>query len=78
LFVKKYLHHTVGWSICHYAQAGHKIPDNADEILNDAFLCITYTMKNNNVPSQLLLNSDQGQLQLAQGSSITYALTGPK
>jgi hypothetical protein len=78
LFVKKYLHRTVGWSIHRSTWAGRKIPDNADEILNDAFLRITYTVKNNDVPSQLLVNSDQGQLQLAQGSSITYAPTGSK
>jgi hypothetical protein len=78
LFVRKYLHRTVGWSIHRSTRAGCKIPDNADEILNDAFLRITYTVKNNDVPSQLLVNSDQGQLQLAQGSSITYAPTGSK
>jgi hypothetical protein len=77
-FVQKYLQRTVGWSIRHSTRAGRKIPDNVDEVLNDAFLRIAYTIKNNDVPSSLVVNSDQGQLMYAQGSSVTYAPTGSK
>jgi hypothetical protein len=77
-FVQKYLQRTVGWSIRRSTRAGRKIPDNVDEVLNDAFLRIAYTIKNNDVPSSLVVNSDQGQLMYAQGSSVTYAPTGSK
>jgi hypothetical protein len=77
-FVRKYLQHTVGWSICRSTWAGCKIPDKVDEIFNDAFLRVAYSIKNHDVPSSLLVNSDQGQLMYAQGSTVTYAPTGTK
>jgi hypothetical protein len=52
--------------------------DNVDEVLNDEFLQITYTINNNDVPSSLVVNSNQGQLMYVQGSSVTYAPTGSK
>src|ERR1700689_2931400 len=60
-FVQKYLQRSVGWSICHSTWAGRKILDNVDEVLTDAFLRIAYMIKNNDVPSSLVVNSNQGQ-----------------
>ena len=59
------------WSICHSTCPGHKIPQDSDEILWKAFLCLAYIIKHKDIPSALIANSDQTQT-LAQGCSMTY------
>ncbi|KII90298.1 hypothetical protein PLICRDRAFT_85595, partial [Plicaturopsis crispa FD-325 SS-3] len=68
----------VGWSIRRSTRAGQKVPANVDEVLGDAFLRIAYSIKDRDVPSPLIINGDQSQLEYAQGSNITYAPTGSK
>jgi hypothetical protein len=75
-FVRKYLQCTLGWSIRCSTRAGQKIHENVDEVLTDAFLQIAYTIKDHDIPSPLIINSDQGQVEYAPGSSVTYAPTG--
>jgi hypothetical protein len=53
-------------------RAGRKIPPNADDSLLHVFLCIAYVVKHEDIPSKLLVNSDQTQVVLAQGSNVTY------
>ncbi|KAF8232186.1 hypothetical protein L208DRAFT_1273464, partial [Tricholoma matsutake] len=58
--------------------AGGKIPVDSDAILKKAFLCMAYTIKDQSIPSELITNSDQTQMALAQSCHMTYAKVGSK
>jgi len=64
---------SVGWTIRHSTWAGQKIPEECDEILTKAFLRIAYVTKHEDIPSELIANSDQTQVLLQQGCDKTYA-----
>ncbi|KAH7903293.1 hypothetical protein BJ138DRAFT_979277, partial [Hygrophoropsis aurantiaca] len=68
----------LGWSIRRSTRAGRKIPENSKEVLQKAFLRMAFVIKNEDIPSALIVNSDQTQLVLAQGCHMTYAPTGAK
>jgi len=73
-FVKKFLKRSMGWTIRRSTRvAGGKIPADSDVILFKAFLRMAYSVKTENVPSKLIVNSDQTQITLAQGCQLTYA-----
>ncbi|RDB20753.1 hypothetical protein Hypma_012086, partial [Hypsizygus marmoreus] len=75
-FVAKFIARSLGWSIRRSTCAGRKIPVNAEEILLQAFLRMAYVIKDHRIPSELIANSDQTQMTLAQGCHMTYAKTG--
>jgi hypothetical protein len=75
-FVLKFLHCALGWNMRQSTRAGQKIPGNADEILRKAFLRIAWVVKDETIPSGLIVNSDQTQVVLAQGCHMTYASSG--
>lgn len=77
-FVCKFTHHALAWLICRSTWAGHKIPQDTDEILLKAFLRIAYVIKHEDIPSELMANSDQTQITLARGCNMTYAPTTSK
>ena len=66
----------LGWNMRQSTRAGQKIPGNADEILRKAFLRIAWVVKDETIPSGLIVNSDQTQVVLAQGCHMTYASSG--
>ncbi|TFK59470.1 hypothetical protein BDN72DRAFT_780690 [Pluteus cervinus] len=59
-------------------RAGGKLPEDPDTVLFDAFLRIAYNIKIENIVEDLLVNSDQTQMVLAQGGTISYAPVGSK
>jgi hypothetical protein len=71
--VRKLIKRALGWTIRRSTRAGRKIPKNADEILTKAFLRIAYITKHEDIPSELMANSDQMQVVLQQGCDKTYA-----
>lgn len=75
-FVLKFLHRALGWNMWRSTRVGQKIPANADEILRKAFLRIAWVVKDETIPSELIVNSDQTQVMLAQGCHMTYASFG--
>ena len=75
-FVQKFLKHSLGWSLWCSTCAGGKILENVLEILKKAFLRMAYTIKDEEIPSALIVNSDQTQVTLAQGCHMTYAPIG--
>jgi DDE superfamily endonuclease len=77
-FVKKFINHALGWSLRCSMRAGGKIPTNVDEILTKAYLHMAYSVKDKSIPPELMANSDQTQLTLAQGCHMTYAKVGSK
>jgi len=78
VFVWKLLQHALGWNLCHATQAAKKILKNADEILQKVFLWMVHCIKNENILSALIVNSDQTQLTYAQCCHLTYAEIGSK
>jgi len=72
------LWHALDWNLCCATRAAKKIPKNADEILQKAFLRMVHCIKDENIPSALIVNSDQTQLTYAQGCHLTYAEIGLK
>ncbi|KAG2355843.1 hypothetical protein BDR07DRAFT_1302030, partial [Suillus spraguei] len=58
--------------------AAQKIPSNWEEMCENAFLCLAYTIKDEDIPTELYVNSDQIQVIYVQGSNLTWAKTGSK
>ncbi|KAG1889402.1 hypothetical protein F4604DRAFT_1530825, partial [Suillus subluteus] len=77
-FVRHWLHHTLHWSERHATRAAQKIPGNWEGLCEHSFLRLAYTIKEEDIPSALYINSDQTQVVYAQGSQLTWAQTGAK
>ena len=77
-FVRKFIKRALGWSWRRSTRAGQKIPKNADSILKKAALRMAYVIKHEDIPSALIVNSDQTQVVLQQGCNMTYAPIGSK
>ena len=78
IFVRKFVQCALGWTIRRSTRAGQKLPTNVDEILRKAFLRVTYVVKDQDIISALIANSDQTQMVLQQGCNVTYAPKGSK
>lgn len=73
------MHRALGWSLRRSTRAGGKVPiANHEELLRKAFLRMAFCIKDENIPSALIVNRDQTQLVLAQGCHLTYAETGSR
>jgi hypothetical protein len=77
-FLRKWVHGALNWSERRATRAGHKIPENWEDLCERAFLCIAYNIKDEDIPAELYVNTDQTQVILAQGSNLTWAETGTK
>ncbi|KAG2157537.1 hypothetical protein DEU56DRAFT_722553, partial [Suillus clintonianus] len=77
-FLQNWLHTTLHWSECRATQAAQKIPSNWEVVCENAFLRLAYTIKEEDIPTELYVNSDQTQVIYAQGSNMTWAKTGSK
>ncbi|KIK33737.1 hypothetical protein CY34DRAFT_99092, partial [Suillus luteus UH-Slu-Lm8-n1] len=55
-----------------------KIPNNWEEMCENMFLHLAYTIKEEDIPAELYVNSNQTQLIYTQGSNLTWAKTGSK
>ena len=75
-FVRKFLRRSMGWTLHHSTRAGSKIPSDYAEILRRAHLRMAYSVKDENIPSALMVNRDQTQLTLTQGCHLTYDKIG--
>jgi hypothetical protein len=72
LFLCKWLHRTLLWSEWKATQVAQKLPDDWEQLCWCAFLCIAYGMKEEDIPAELFVNSDQTQVIYAQGSKLTW------
>ncbi|KAF8196183.1 hypothetical protein BJ912DRAFT_1056612 [Pholiota molesta] len=77
-FVRKFVRRALGWSLRRSTRAGGKIPSDFQSHLQKAFIRMAYCIKDENIPSALIVNSDQTQLTLAQGCHMTYAEIGSR
>jgi hypothetical protein len=77
-FVRKFLKNEMNWSLRHATRAAQKIPADADELLHRAALRQAFSIRNHNIPAALRVNSDQTQVVLQRGSTLTWNERGVK
>jgi hypothetical protein len=77
-FVHRYLRNSLGWSERRATKAAQKLPAHYEKILDDAFLCEAYVIRDYAIPAALRVNTDQTQLVYQQGSSSTWNERGAK
>lgn len=77
-YIRAWLRETLGWSVRRGTRAGHKLPDNADVLCERALFRIAYSIKEEEIPPELFVNSDQTQMVYAPGSSVTWTKSGTK
>jgi len=77
-FLCKWLHGTLLWSERKATRAAQKLPDDWEHLCRHAFLCIAYGMKEEDIPAELFVNSDQTQVVYAQGSKLTWTKMGSR
>ncbi|KAG2067100.1 hypothetical protein BDR04DRAFT_979044, partial [Suillus decipiens] len=57
-FVRCWLHHTLHWLERHVTRTAQKIPENWEDLCEHSFLQLVYTIKEEDIPSALYINSD--------------------
>jgi hypothetical protein len=77
-FVRKFLRRALGWSLRRSTRAGGTLPLDYQQQLHKAFMRMAFCIKDESIPSALIVNSDQTQLTLAQGCHMTYAEIGAR
>jgi hypothetical protein len=78
VFVRKFLHNTMGWSLRRATKDAKKLPKNIEEILTNAFLREASIVRDHAVPADLRVNTDQTQLVYHQGAQETWTKSGAK
>ena len=77
-FLRQWLHGTLLWSERRATRAAHKLPDNWEDVCERSFFRIAYGIKEEDIPPELYVNSDQTQIVYAQGCKLTWAKTGSR
>jgi hypothetical protein len=77
-YLRQWLHGALLWSERRATRAAQKLPDNWEDLCKRAFLRIAYSIKEEDIPPELFVNSDQTQVVYAQGSKLTWAPTGSR
>ncbi|EJD52467.1 hypothetical protein AURDEDRAFT_18204, partial [Auricularia subglabra TFB-10046 SS5] len=68
----------LGFSQRRPTRAAQKVPENAPQLGDDLFWRLAYNMEEEDVPPQLVVNSDQTQSPYAYGSDTTWSEMGAK
>ncbi|KAJ7605138.1 hypothetical protein DFH06DRAFT_923228, partial [Mycena polygramma] len=66
------------WSVRTPTNAAQKLPANWEDLCEKAFLRMAHIIKEHDIPSSLILNSDQTQVVYAPGTGLTWAKRGSK
>ena len=77
-FMRKWLHDMLHWSPRKGTQAAQKKPNNWEEQCERSFLRKAWVIKDEDIPKELLINSDQTQVLFSPGDKISWAETGSK
>jgi hypothetical protein len=77
-FMRKWLHDVLHWSPRKGTQAAQKKPNDWEEQCERSFLRKAWVIKDEDIPEELLVNSDQTQVLFAPGDKISWAETGSK
>lgn len=77
-FVRHFIDQKLQWSFRRATKAAQNTPKNAKELTMKAFLRMACTIRDEGIPAPLIINADQTQVVLAQGTKTSYADTGAK
>jgi hypothetical protein len=77
-FMRKWLHDVLHWTPRKGTQAAQKKPKNWEEQCEQSFLHKAWVIKDEDIPAELLVNSDQTQVVFAPGDKMSWAETGSK
>lgn len=77
-FVRKFLHGLLSWSLRKGTQAAQKLPEDWEDQCVRSFLRKAYSIKEEDIPIALYVNSDQTQILYAPGNQMTWNQTGSK
>ncbi|KZO97063.1 hypothetical protein CALVIDRAFT_458232, partial [Calocera viscosa TUFC12733] len=72
-FVCRFLSQQLNWSIRHATKAAQKLPEDFRHQCYQLCLCTASLIQHYAIPADCIVNSDQMQLQLQYGGSVTYA-----
>jgi hypothetical protein len=77
-YCRNFLHGTMKWSERKATKAAQKRPNNWEDVCERAFLRRAYIIKEEDIPSTLIVNSDQTGVVYGPGSKLTWAPRGSK
>ncbi|EUC54439.1 DDE superfamily endonuclease, partial [Rhizoctonia solani AG-3 Rhs1AP] len=77
-FIRSFLHNELDWSLRRPTQAAQKVPANVKEVLMKAFLRMACAVRDENIPSYCIVNSDQTQVVYSAGTQYTWHKQGDK
>ncbi|KAF8171080.1 hypothetical protein K438DRAFT_2059579 [Mycena galopus ATCC 62051] len=77
-FCRKFLDKTMAWSIRKGTKTAQKLPANAEDQCETAFLRQVWTIKEHRIPAELVINADQTGVVYLPGSRMTWAPRGAK
>ena len=66
------------WSERRATHAAQKLPNDWEKLYERGFLCMAYSITEEDIPAELHVNSDQMQVMYAQGFNLTWALISSK
>lgn len=77
-FMRRWLHESMHWSRRKATQAAQKKPLNWEDLCEKSALRKAHLIKEEDIPPELWVNSDQTQAIYAPGDKMTWAETGSK
>ncbi|KAG8955750.1 hypothetical protein FRC04_007741 [Tulasnella sp. 424] len=77
-FVRRFIRQRLRWSFRRATKAAQTTPKDAPELTRRAFLRMACTVRDEDIPAALIVNADQTQVILAQGTKASYAETNSK
>jgi hypothetical protein len=77
-YVRKYIWTNLCWSLRAATRAAQKLPENYQDILEEAYLREAWLVHKYSIPAALRVNTDQTQCVYHQGSKYTYDAIGSK
>lgn len=75
-FLRRFLHENMQWSERRATRDGRKIPADWEDQCMKATLRMVHDIKEYDIPSELIVNTDQTNMIYAQGTKVTWAPTG--
>jgi len=77
-FVRKWMRDVLNWSHRKATRAAQKIPSNWEDLCEKSFFRKAYSIKEDDIPADLYVNSDQTQVVFAPGDKMTWVEKGAK
>jgi hypothetical protein len=77
-YCRTFLHNVLQWSERRATKAAQKLPEDWEDVCEQAFLRRAHIIKEEDIPIELLVNSDQTGVVLGPGSKLTWAPRGSK